>query len=296
VKAWSSFAFCVPEKHRLQKYLIVTADDFGLHPAVNAGIERAAGGGVLTAASLMVGAAAAADAVNRASRLPKLRVGLHLVLADGQSILAPRLLRDLADSNGWMDHRMAGKAVRIFLLPRVRRQLEAEVRAQFEAFARTGLALDHVNVHKHFHVHPTILHIVLRVARDYGSPPIRLPAEPRWSGGAASALIRPWITLMGRRLRRAGVFHNDAVFGMADSGQMNEARLLEIIARLPAGVTEIYLHPAVESRQAIAPGMSAYRHTDELAALLSPRVRAAISACGAGHGGFTDCLKARAAL
>ena len=68
----------------MQKYLIVTADDFGLHESVNDAVEQAAAAGVLTAASLMVSGPAAADAIRRAQRLPNLRVGLHLVLADGR--------------------------------------------------------------------------------------------------------------------------------------------------------------------------------------------------------------------
>jgi hypothetical protein len=99
---------------------------------------------------------------------------------------------------------------------------------------------------------------------------------------------------MRRRLRAARVTHNDYVFGMSDSGAMDEARLLEILARLPDGATEIYLHPAVDSGAAIAPSMSGYRHTEELAALLSPRVRAAVAACGAATGSFTRLATALA--
>src|SRR5262249_15424164 len=47
----------------VRRFLIVTADDFGLHPSVNEAVERGARDGVLTAASLMVAAPAAADAV-----------------------------------------------------------------------------------------------------------------------------------------------------------------------------------------------------------------------------------------
>lgn len=67
-----------------RRALIITADDFGLHGGVNEAVELAHRDGVLNAASLMVGASAAADAVARARRLPRLRVGLHVVLADGQ--------------------------------------------------------------------------------------------------------------------------------------------------------------------------------------------------------------------
>jgi hypothetical protein len=110
---------------------------------------------------------------------------------------------------------------------------------------------------------------------------------------ANAALLAPWIALMKRRLRRAQVPYNDRIFGVAASGAMDEAKLLEIIERLRPGVTEIYLHPATESGSAIAASMSQYRHAEELAALLSPRVRGAIAAAGIAHGGFADALRAR---
>ena len=200
-----------------------------------------------------------------------------------------------------MNSRMVFNGARFFVLPEVRRQLEAEIRAQFSAYARTGLALDHVNVHKHFHLHPTVLDLLLRIGRDFGMRAVRVPHEPywfalrrgKWFSAANGAFLASWIILMKRRLRRAGMAHNDRVFGIAASGAMDEATILDILARLPAGVTEIYLHPAVQSGSAIAPSMSGYRHADELAALLSPRVRAAIAAGGHGSGGYADAGLAR---
>jgi len=283
------------------RFLIVTADDFGLHEAVNEAIERASGAGVLTAASLMVAAPAADDAIRRARKLPQLRVGLHLVLADGRAMLEPQLIPALADSAGRMNSRMFANGVRFFALPRVRRQLEAEIRAQFSAFMRTGLELDHVNAHKHFHLHPTLLEMLVRIGREFGVSAVRVPDEPLWfaaRGGAWQAgmnavLLTPWLALMKHRLRRAGLLHNDRIFGIAASGAMNESTLLAVIERLPPGVTEIYLHPATESGQVIDPSMSGYRHSDEFAALLSPRVRAAIAAADVTHGGYIDALRAR---
>ena len=104
---------------------------------------------------------------------------------------------------------------------------------------------------------------------------------------SSSVLIQPWVSLVKHRLRRAGLFFNDHVFGIAASGAMNEEALLKIIARLPAGVTEIYSHPAATSG-AITASMSDYRHADELAALMSPRVRAALGQTGVERGGFRD--------
>jgi chitin disaccharide deacetylase len=244
----------------------------------------------------MMGAPATDDAVRRAREMPSLRVGLHLVLADGSAVLAPPLIPDIADASGRMDGRMFARGVSFFARPAVRRQLEAEIRAQFAAFARTGLTLDHVNVHKHFHLHPTILSTLLRVGREFGALAVRVPHEPVWFGlqaggpgaAATAALLAPWVAFMKRRLRAAGATHNDRVFGIAASGAMDEARMLEVAARLPAGITEIYLHPATASGSAIAPSMHGYRHAAELAALLSPRVRAAISASGIALGSYAD--------
>jgi hopanoid biosynthesis associated protein HpnK len=282
----------------MRKFLIVTADDFGLHEAVNEAIAKASGAGVLTAASLMVAAPATADAVRRARDLPDLRVGLHLVLADGWAVLPQRLIPALVDHTGRFGSRMFVDGLRYFALPKVRRQLEAEVRAQFEAFARTGLVLDHVNAHKHFHLHPSLLEMILRIGGEFDVPAVRVPDEALWSwtrgallaGPAAAALLVPWLAIMKRRLRTAGILHNDRVFGMACSGSMDEGRLLEILARLPPGVTEIYLHPATVSGHAVASSMSTYRHADELAALLSPRIRATIAAAGIACGGYRDLV------
>jgi hypothetical protein len=93
------------------------------------------------------------------------------------------------------------------------------------------------------------------------------------------------------RLRRAQVFHNDRLFGISASGAIDEAGLLAMLAQLPHGVSEIYLHPATRSGSIIASSMSQYRHAQELDALLSTRVRAALEGC-ALRGGYTDVRRA----
>jgi hopanoid biosynthesis associated protein HpnK len=266
--------------------LIVTADDFGLHARVNLAVERAHRDGVLTAASLMIGAPAADDAVARARALPRLRVGLHLVLADGDAVTPRAGIAALLDEHGRFGDNMVRDGVRFFFLPHVREQLAREIRAQFEAFAQTGLTLDHVNTHKHFHLHPTVLGLILEIGREYGMKAMRLPFEanaPLW--------LRPWIARVAARLDRGGIAHNDYVVGIADSGRMDEAAWLAALADLPHGVGEIYCHPAVAGERALSDGMRMYRHEDELRALLSPKVAMAIRAAGVRVGGFGDVLK-----
>jgi chitin disaccharide deacetylase len=261
--------------------LIVTADDFGLHEAVNEAVERSYRDGVLRAASLMVAAPAVADAVARAKQNTGLAVGLHLVLADGRAMLPPSRIPDLVDGRGMFNSEMVRNGFRFFFLPHVRRQLADEIRAQFEAFAATGLPLDHVNAHKHFHLHPTILSMMLTIGRQYGLRAIRLPSEP-----GMGPWLKPWLALMRWRMRRAGIAHNDHVFGLRHSGGMDETVMLDLLQQLPDGLSEVYLHPA--SHGHLTESMADYRHADELAALLSPRVRDAISQRYLLCNGFSD--------
>ena len=266
--------------HALRTGLIVTADDFGLHEAVNEAVERAHLEGILDAASLMVTASATADAVERARRLPRLAVGLHVVLADGPALLPAARIPDLVGPDGCFSDRMVRDGFRFFFLPHVRKQLAAEIRAQFEAFAAFGLPLDHVNAHKHFHIHPTVLSQILTIGRDYGLKAVRLPAEP-----GMSLWMKSWLALMRRQLDHHGIFYNDRVFGITHSGAMDENAWLDILARLPpVGLTEVYGHPATRGR--FPRSAVNYRHADELAALLSSRVRAAIEERGLLRGGF----------
>ena len=275
------------------KGLIVTADDFGAAVQVNDAVEQAHQHGILTAASLMVSAPAASDAVARAKANPRLRVGLHLVLVEGKPTLPASSVPDLVDASGNFRTDMARSAANMFFFPKVRRQLEAEIDAQFDSFRATGLSLDHVNTHKHFHLHPTIAGAILRVGKRYGLRAIRVPLEPQAILAKAepgtklpSALATaPWATLSRARLRNAGLRVPDQVFGLAWSGAMTAGRILGLIENLPDGLSEIYLHPATGPYPGSAPG---YRYAEERDALVAPRVVEASRNSAIAKGGFAD--------
>jgi hopanoid biosynthesis associated protein HpnK len=282
------------------KRLIVTGDDFGLAEPVNEAIERAHREGILTTASLMVGGPAAADAVSRARRLPELRVGLHVVVVEGRPVLPPSDLPDLVDERGELPSDLVAAGFRFFFSRRVRRQLGAEIRAQFDAFRRTGLPLDHVNAHDHLQVHPTVLGLLLAIGREHGDPPIRVPYEPRarlWRDADAPAAARAQglgfgalRLAMRARLARAGVAANDFVFGLNDTQAMREETVLRLLTRLPDGVTEMYFHPATRRCPEIDRTMPEYDHEGELASLLSERVRARIAELGIRPASFSDLV------
>lgn len=261
---------------------------------MNEAIEQAHRNGILTAASLMVTGAAAADAVARARRLPGLRVGLHLVLVDGVPALPAHAVPDLIDASGRFRPNMFLAGLNLAVNSRARRQLAAEIAAQFEAFCSTGLQLDHVNAHKHFHVHPVIGKLLLQVGRKFGLRSVRVPWEPAdvlRRVEPASHFPREWLLAThARRLRQnvrdSGVFAPDRVFGVRWSGAMTKDRLLLLLHDLPGGTTEIYCHPALSGGfPGSAPG---YRYADEFTALTDRGVVAAAQQQGIQLGAFSD--------
>lgn len=279
--------------------LIITGDDFGLAVPVNEAIEAAHTRGILTAASLMVGAGAVQDAVTRARRQPTLRVGLHLVVVEGRPVLPAAEIPDLVDAAGELPKGLVWAGVRFFFLRRVRQQLEKEIRAQFEAFRRTGLTLDHVNAHNHMHLHPTVLGLILRIGREYGMRAVRVPYEPLGlirDASAPAALARlaawlflsPWVARVRHRLRRAQILHNDFIVGLSDSGRMHAERVMRLLQRIPHGVTEMYFHPSTARCPELERAMPDYEHRLEFDALISPEVMKVVQASGMRRIAFAD--------
>ncbi|HXS42443.1 MAG TPA: hopanoid biosynthesis-associated protein HpnK [Stellaceae bacterium] len=265
------------------KKLIITADDFGLDEAVNEAIEAGHSRGVLTAASLMVTGAAAADAVARAKRLPRLGVGLHLVLIDGTPVLPSGEIPALVDGSGKFPKDAVATGIRIFCNGEARRQAAAEIRAQLDAFRRTGLPLDHVNAHHHFHLHPVVQRVLIELAPEFGIKAVRLPFEPRHAAAradgrrswfAAGLLEAQFALLLRRRLDAAGIAHNDHIFGLADSGAMTGERVRRYLDVLSDGVSEIYLHPATRP---VAAYPAHYLSRGEYEALIDPMVASALA-------------------
>ncbi|HTT08104.1 MAG TPA: hopanoid biosynthesis-associated protein HpnK [Gammaproteobacteria bacterium] len=274
------------------KTLIVTADDFGLSVPVNEAVEEAHRRGILTAASLMVTAPAAADAVERARRLSTLGVGLHLALVDGRPALPAEQLPDLVGRDGRFLRDPVRVGVKLFFLRPVQQQAEVEVRAQLERFLATGLPLDHVDGHHHFHQHPVIVDLLIKLAPEYGIKAVRVPSEPplvSWRAQREGLLrrCRGWLfaanrlRTMRRRLRRAGILCNDHIFGLYDSGRMTSARIVRFLDHLPDGVTELYCHPATRRWPADADHLpDSYLCTEEFIALADPERRAQLESLG----------------
>lgn len=283
------------------KTLIVTADDFGLSEPVNEAVEEAHRNGILTAASLMTGAPGLEDAVERARRLPRLGVGLHLTLVDGAPVLPPDQVPGLVGPDGRFSTDPVKFGIALFFSKDLRRQAEAEIAAQFDKFRKTGLVMDHINGHQHFHMHPVVSRIIAKLASAFGHPPVRIPVEPlipsyRANSDRFPSRLASWIfyvaqsRLLRHRVLRSGSPVNDYVFGLNDSGAMVEARVLQFLDWLPDGVSEFYFHPATRRWPGVDNLPVTYRAVDEFAALTSDVVKAKVKSLGLTPVPFREAL------
>ena len=269
--------------------LIITADDFGLSLEINEAVEQAHREGVLTCASLMVTGPAAADAIRRAEAMPALGVGLHLALLDAPSARPVAEIPDLLAPDGlYLGRRSVWLGTRLMLLARIREQVRSEMRAQFDLFTRTGLPMDHVNGHWHFHQHPVVAALLANeFAPAFGIHAVRAPREPILAAWRAAgrhhlsgrAVVDLWNAALWRaaewRMRGASFASNDWFYGLNDGGAVTPDRLLGFIQNLPPGVTEIGVHPAIAPPTGPFAPPSSWRGPDELQALLDPAVIAA---------------------
>lgn len=247
----------------MSRRLLVNADDFGDTPQVNAAVIRAYREGILRFASLMVLRPAAEQAAALAKENPGLGVGLHL-----------ELCADAPEKAG----------LRYFFDPGARAGVEGEIRAQVERLLALGVTPTHVDGHINVHVHPVIFPALCRVAREYGIPRVRLPSG-EWPAyrshqghRASKAVLAGTFEALGAAVRGAASgLAVPRAWGLLNSGLMSEDYVLGLLERLPEGDTEIYFHPTTDpSLSADGVPTPSHQSVQELAVLLSPRVRAAL--------------------
>jgi hopanoid biosynthesis associated protein HpnK len=270
--------------------LIINGDDFGYSPAVNRAILQAHQEGVLTSTSLMVNERAADEAVQLAKATPSLAVGLHLVLVLGRAALPSMQIPHLVNADGKFTNSPFVAGLKYFFSPAARRELNYEMRAQFEKFVATGLPFSHVDGHTHLHMHPVIFDELLKLCEEFNVKRLRVvKGELRVSlrldrSHLPLQLVNGIVfNLLARRcekrLRGRGFVVPENVYGLLQTGNLNEDYWLGLIPQMARTSCEIYAHP-------LAPDAEDWnarenpRGAIELQALLSPRVRETIQQAG----------------
>jgi len=254
------------------RVVIINCDDLGSSHAANEGVYRSLRDGLATSATLMVPApwsrAAAADYRGE-------DVGVHLTLNAeydlyrwGPITHAPSLL----DGDGGFP-RTVTDAWDHADLDEVRREL----RAQVERAILWGFDATHLDSHMGtLQLKPEFFDIYLDLAVEFGLP-LRL------SGSSTEAVIGfPFRSLA----EEAGIVFTDHFVHLA-GGVGSRSCIEEAVGRLEPGVTELYVHPAVDTPElrAFAPDWGA--RVDDLALMCDDGpLPAALGAAGIHLTGF----------
>lgn len=262
----------------MKKQLIINADDFGIHPAVNEAVRKAATEGILTSTSLMAGGDAFDEAVEMARSMPSLGIGIHLTLVgEIKPVLPPSEVPSLTWDNGVFCHDYGKLIVRDLEGKISLSEVYAEWDAQIQKIMNTGLPVTHMDGHQHMHMWPHFYPIARDLAKKYHISCMRVPDEDVLFGMKDGHIIR-WaakngLSLLSRMhrpdLKKNHIRTNDHFFGMLYGGHLSPERFAKFILQTKPGITEIMCHPSADTRAMEDTFHWGYHGEDELAGLLA---------------------------
>ena len=295
VEQAASFSWRAPARLGAVRRLIVNADDFGFTSGVNRAILEAHKRGVVTSSTLMANGPAFAEAIALAKTIPGLSLGCHVVLIDGEPVLAAQTIPTLVPRNASQNtsparfrdglKAFAARALAGRLAPD---QIEAEATAQIRKIQAAGITVSHVDTHKHTHLFPSVLRPLLRAAAACGVKSVRNPFGPRKPLRSSHLLVRPglWTRYAEVRVLRgfAGRFHDavgregftttDGTLGVEVTGALDETLFRAIAESIPEGTWEFVCHPGYNDADLrAAPTRLRESRETELRVLTLPQAR-----------------------
>jgi chitin disaccharide deacetylase len=241
------------------KRLIVNADGFGFGPGATQGvIDAISNGQFISSVSVNANFPEAERLSELLSAFPNISVGIHLNPMVGRPCLPPTHIRSLVGPDGFFT---GTNFVRRFLMGKIsQHEMEAEFDAQINRVKElAGSRLTHLDSHGNSHLY--YFDLFLSLARKWGLQRMRSNAsliclespQPQWSR-LKVYLCKPHVRLVHfyrrqqmRKARAAGMRLADNLITVGYAGSGNKTKLenwLCILRNLPAGVNEIYCHPA----------------------------------------------------
>ena len=158
--------------------VIFNADDFGISPGVNQAIFKAHAEGILNSASLMVNQEFADEAISLARKMPNLNVGLHINLTNEAPAANPADIPLLVGTDGKFKNGFVKLLLLSFLHPqKLQAEAYTEIKAQIEKYQKTGLALNHLDGHRHVQMIPAVFKALKQLQSEYNVPRIRVMNE-----------------------------------------------------------------------------------------------------------------------
>jgi hopanoid biosynthesis associated protein HpnK len=231
--------------------LIINADDFGLTAGVNRGIVKSHRSGIVTSTTLMACGSRFEEAAALAKEMPRLSVGCHVVLVDGVATLSASEVSSLVVNSSPRFRETLTSFAYLAVLGRLREwQIEAEITAQIQKLQSAGIAVSHLDSHKHTHMFPNVLNAMLRAGASCGVRAIRNPFEPlvfaklaHWKRQFQVRLLRSFRPNFRQALDETGLATPDGCIGIAATGGLSEGTFCQLIENLPEGTWEFVSHP-----------------------------------------------------
>ena len=225
--------------------LILNADDFGLTAGINRAIGELHSAGVLTSATLMATGPAFDDAVAVARAHPSLGVGCHIVLTDGTPVSPPESIPSLLGPDGKSFRPSLFDFLQALFRGRIQQdEVAREALAQIEKLQRAGIAVTHIDTHKHTHLFPAIARPLLEVAERTTSAPSAIPSNRPGASRSTKAAARAASASVSRppaprfdahpQLRNGRILTTDGTVAISATGQLDAATLAQVLAAAPA--------------------------------------------------------------
>jgi predicted glycoside hydrolase/deacetylase ChbG (UPF0249 family) len=235
-----------------KRYLLVTADDYGIGPATSQGILELAVAGRVTCAVLLVNSPYAEDAVRAWHQAGRpMELGWHPCLTLDRPVSPPGQVPSLVTGGGcfWPLREL----IRRIALGRLSTaEVTRELQAQYDRFCDLlGHAPTVVNSHHHVQVFRPV-HTALTAVMAGQSPlPYVRRIRESWRtllGVPGARGKRLFLSSVGRRgarlLDRAGYPGNDVLIGVTDPHCLAAPdALVRWLRRVPGKVVELTCHP-----------------------------------------------------
>ncbi len=253
----------------MTSYLIVNADDFGYAPGINQGIIESASRGILTATGVLANCADFERQLNVLQASDQLDIGVHLNLTHGDPLTSEMRALMRKWKGQFPDILIL---IRQLALKRINlATVEREWRAQIERCIANGSKVRFLNSHQHIHMLPGLFPMVVRLARDYSIPHIRVVVG-EWQirikiGPVLKNLV---MEIMGRCAPSEYRTKSPVMLGLAQSGQLDQSYLEKTLPSLkPNKVYELMCHPGhYRPGEIVDPALLRYHNWDQERELL----------------------------
>lgn len=261
------------------KQLIVAADDFGLTKSVNEGIARSYEEGIVTSLNLLPSGEAFDDALSLAKKIGLDEAGAHLALTETTALTGPSAITSLVDADGRFYRGHADFLLKYISGAINLDEVYLEWKAQLKRARETGINITNLSSHEHIHMLPKLLNILISLAKEYNIPAIRYPhAESSKSRCNVKTVVKAMALSifegnMARVIRASGMAAPEHFMGFLDSGNITEKVLLDMLANLKDGTTELVCHPGFLGPEVLDRYTFHKNSEAELFALTSRRVK-----------------------